>query len=70
VTVGFVALSYSGDIFLSSEEHVAYKFFALNDLPPNLCEPSKKIIQNYLEEVAYRIVYRNEENYGRKKILY
>lgn len=66
VTFGFLASSYSGKVTLSTDEHVAYKFFALDDLPKNLCVPSKKIIQNYLEG----IIYREEDDYGRKKILH
>ncbi len=55
VTIGFVASSYTGEISLGrTEEHVKYDFFALDDLPQNLSEPTKKIIQNYLNGIIYR----------------
>ena len=55
VTFGIEARMCSGNIDLSnSEEHVDYKFFALNNMPENLCEPSKKIIENYLNNCIYK----------------
>ena len=44
-----------GEINLGhSEEQVSYDFFSLEDLPNNLCIPSKTIINNYLEKVIYQ----------------
>lgn len=54
LTIGILAISYNGTIDLgSSMEHVDYKFYSLDDLPKNLCEPSKKIIKNYKENKIY-----------------
>lgn len=54
VTVGILANDYSGCIDLgSTEEHVDYGFYKLSDLPKDLCEPSKKIIKNYLNKKIY-----------------
>lgn len=51
VTLGLICKSYSNKIKLSStEEHVEYKFYNINNLPDNLCEPSKKIIKSFLEK--------------------
>ena len=55
VTIGVVAKQVTGNIQLQSNmEHVAYGFYDLNELPENLCEPSKKIIRNYIENKIYR----------------
>lgn len=53
VTVGCIALKYERNICLGSLEHVDYKFFSLEELPSNLCEPSKKIIEKYLDGNIY-----------------
>ncbi len=56
VTIGVLARMYSGTIDLgNTEEHVDYGFFALDKLPKNLCEPSKKIIDNYLNNRIYYV---------------
>jgi len=50
LTLGFVAGHAHGNISLGDTlEHIDYKYFPLDKLPVNLCEPSKKIIKNYLE---------------------
>lgn len=55
VTIGIIARMYSGKINLgNTEEHSKYGFFDLNHLPDNLCEPSKKIIENYLNNMIYK----------------
>ncbi len=55
VTIGFVALKVSGEIDLgSSLEHVDYNYFPLDNLPDNTCEPSLKIIDNYLNKRIYK----------------
>lgn len=55
VTIGVIAKGVTGDVQLqSSMEHVSYGYYALEALPENLCEPSKKIIRNYLENKIYR----------------
>ncbi len=55
VTIGFLANKFIGEINLGhSEEQVSYDFFSLEDLPNNLCIPSKTIINNYLEKVIYQ----------------
>lgn len=54
VTIGFVTKDYKGDVVLNeSKEHVDYKFFGMDELPENLCEPSKKIIKNYINNKIY-----------------
>lgn len=55
VTLGVLARMYSGEIDLgNTEEHVDYGFFDLDKLPENICEPSKKIIDSYLNNRIYR----------------
>ncbi len=55
VTIGFIALKVSGKIDLgSSLEHVAYAYFPLDNLPDNTCEPSLKILDNYLNKRIYK----------------
>lgn len=55
VTIGLVALDYSGHIDLGkTKEHVDYGFFDLKNLPKNLCDPSKKIINNYKIKNIYK----------------
>ncbi len=54
LTVGVLARMYSGEISLGdTEEHVDYNFFDLDKLPKNLCDPSKVIINNYLNKKIY-----------------
>ena len=54
VTVGLIAHDYSGKINLGDTlEHVDYGFYDLDNLPDNLCEPSKKIIKNFKNENIY-----------------
>lgn len=54
VTIGLIAKEHFGTIDLgTSEEHVAYKWYHLDDMPENLCEPSKKIILNYKQKRIY-----------------
>jgi len=55
VTIGLVCYDYKGNISLGKkEEHVDYKFFDINDLPENLCEPSKNIVYNYKNKIIYK----------------
>ena len=55
VTIGLIARMCNGKIDLGdSQEHVEYRYFNLNELPDNLCEPSLKIINNYKENIIYR----------------
>lgn len=53
VTIGMIADSYSGEFKLKENEFVSYGWFSMDDLPSNLCEPSKKIINNYLNKKIY-----------------
>ncbi len=53
VTIGMIANKYSGKVKLKKDEFVSYDWFDLDNLPTNLCEPSKKIINNYLEKKIY-----------------
>lgn len=61
VTLGLIAHDYKGEVTLGdTDEHVAYDYFGLDDLPENLCDPSKKIIDNYLQKRLYK-----EDKYGK-----
>ncbi len=54
LTIGLLSDRFSGVIDLGDTlEHVDYKFCDLNNLPRNLCEPSKKIIRNYKNNKIY-----------------
>ena len=56
VTIGLVAHEVTGEINLgNTEEHVDYDYFSFTNLPGNLCEPSKKIIDNYINKKNYRL---------------
>lgn len=55
LTVGLVSDSFSGKISLGdTKAHVDYKFYDLDNLPENLCEPSKAIIKNYRNNKIYK----------------
>lgn len=61
VTLGLIAHSFSGEVTLGdTEEHVDYDYFGLDELPENLCDPSKKILDNYLQKRLYK-----EDKYGK-----
>ena len=54
VTIGMIANKYSGEVMLKdSEEFVSYDWFDIDNLPSDLCEPSRKIIKNYLNNRIY-----------------
>lgn len=54
VTIGFMTQKYSGNFKLKdSKEFVGFNWFKLDNLPNKLCEPSKKIIENYLHNKIY-----------------
>ena len=54
VTIGMIANKYSGEVMLKdSEEFVSYDWLDIDNLPSNLCEPSRKIIKNYLNNRIY-----------------
>ena len=54
-TIGLIAKSYSGEVDLgNTKEHVSYVWTNLEDLPDNLCESSKKIIERYNEGIWYK----------------
>ncbi len=53
-TIGFKVIKYEGDFKLKvSEEFECFGWFKLDNLPSNLCFPSKKIIDNYLNNTIY-----------------
>lgn len=55
LTVGIISNKISGNIDLgNTEEHIDYNYFNINELPKNLCEPTKKIINNYLMKRLYK----------------
>lgn len=55
VTIGLLANNYEGNIDLGdAEEHVSYAFFDMDKLPTNTCEPSMKILSNYLHNRIYK----------------
>lgn len=52
VTIGMVAEKYTGDVKLKdSLEFSSYGWFS--EMPKELCEPSKKILNNYLNKKIY-----------------
>lgn len=54
VTIGFIISKYEGNFKLKNgKEFTNFGWFNLNNLPDNLCEPSKKIIENYLNNEIY-----------------
>lgn len=54
LTIGLYAHSYSNSIYLKkTKEHIQYGFFDIDNMPNNLCEPSEKIIKNYIENRIY-----------------
>ncbi len=53
-TIGLLGEEYSGDIKIkSTNEIVKWEWFSLNNLPSNLCFPSKKIIDCYINNKFY-----------------
>lgn len=53
-TIGFIASKYKGTFKLkNNEEFTNFGWFSLKNLPDNLCEPSKKIIEHYLNNEIY-----------------
>lgn len=53
-TIGLLAHHYIGEVQLKkSQEFESYGWYRLDQLPSNLCLPSKKIIKNYLEKRIY-----------------
>lgn len=61
VTIGLVSKGYKGNISLGdTEEHVDYNFFDINDLPENLCMPSRNIVNNYKNNIIYKGADLNE----------
>jgi len=52
-TIGFIAKNYQGDLKLKTPEFVSFSWYSINNLPYNLCLPSKKIIANYLNKRLY-----------------
>ncbi len=54
LTIGLLSDNFSGVINLGDTlEHVDYNFYDLDNLSENLCEPSKKIINNYKNNKIY-----------------
>lgn len=55
ITIGLVTHTYSGNVDLGiTEEHIDYGFFDIDNMPNNLCEPSKKILTNYQNKCIYK----------------
>lgn len=53
-TIGLIANTYSGNFKLKeSKEFTDYGWYKLDNLPNNLCIPSKTIINNYLNKKIY-----------------
>lgn len=53
-TIGLLAKNYTGEFKLKdSKEFTNYGWFKLDNLPENLCIPSKNIIDNYLNKTIY-----------------
>lgn len=53
-TIGLIAKKYTGNFKLKeSKEFTDYGWYKLDNLPDNLCLPSKTIINNYLNKKIY-----------------
>lgn len=53
-TIGLIASNYSGTFELKdSGEFTSYGWFKIEELPENLCIPSKTILRNYLNKIMY-----------------
>jgi len=53
-TIGLLAKNYTGEFKLKdSLEFTNYGWFKIENLPENLCIPSKTIINNYLNKTIY-----------------
>lgn len=53
-TIGLIAKKYTGNFKLKeTKEFTDYGWFKLDNLPNNLCEPSRAIINNYLNKKIY-----------------
>ena len=59
-TIGLVTNNYSGEVNIS-DEFVDCKWCNINDLPNNICLPSKKILNNYIKHKIYND--KEYENY-------
>lgn len=54
VTIGFIAQSYEGEVkTMEPETILEWKWFDINDLPTNMYNPSKIIIEKYLSNKIY-----------------
>ena len=53
LTIGIIARSYKGKIGIDNVEHVDYTFYKLDKIPENTCFPTKRIINNYLNNKIY-----------------
>ena len=54
VTIGLLAKKFSGEVkTMEPDEIVEWKWFDLNDLPMNMYFPSKKFLENYLNNRFY-----------------
>ncbi len=54
VTIGFIAQSYEGEVKTMEPETITeWKWFDINDLPTNMYNPSKIIIEKYLSNKIY-----------------
>lgn len=53
-TFGLIAEEYSGNIKLpKTDELVKYDWFAVKDMPENICIPTRRIIEKYLSKEFY-----------------
>ena len=54
LTIGLITHDYKGKIKIDNKEHVDYDFFKLDNIPDNTCFPTKRIIENYLNNRIYK----------------
>ena len=53
-TIGLIANNYKGTFKLKdSKEFTSYGWYKFDNLPKNLCTPSKTIINNYINKTIY-----------------
>lgn len=55
VTIGFLAKKYSGEVVTMEPETILeWKWFDLDKLPMNLYQPSKIVLDRYLNKIIYK----------------
>lgn len=54
ITFGLIAKEYKGKVKLpDTEELIKYDWFDINNLPENICKPTKRILEKYVSQKFY-----------------